>query len=104
MIYNRCFFVGNDFLPCLPHLDIADGALNLMMLTYRDMFVTLGGYLTNKNAIHLPRLELFLQELARREPLYFQQRSFEEQIKAYGNKSTYGEYYYNVSNHITFLI
>ena len=36
-------FVGNDFLPCLPHLDIADGSLNLMMNVYRDIMPTLGG-------------------------------------------------------------
>ena len=44
-----CMFVGNDFLPCLPHLDIADGSLNLMMNVYRDIMPTLGGYLTDKS-------------------------------------------------------
>jgi 5'-3' exoribonuclease 1 len=65
-----CMFVGNDFLPCLPHLDIADGSLNLMMNVYRDIMPTLGGYLTDKSKIHMPRLELFIQEIGRREPLY----------------------------------
>lgn len=53
--------IGNDFLPCLPHMDIADGSLNLMMNVYRDMLPDLGGYLTDKANIHLPRLELFIQ-------------------------------------------
>ena len=73
-----CFFVGNDFLPCIPHLDIADGSLNLMMNVYRDLIPALGGYLTQKASIHLPRTELFLQEIGRREPLYFQQRATDE--------------------------
>ena len=73
-----CFFVGNDFLPCIPHLDIADGSLNLMMNVYRDLLPALGGYLTQKASIHLPRTELFLQEIGRREPLYFQQRATDE--------------------------
>lgn len=75
-----CFFVGNDFLPHLPHMDIADGALNMMLHVYRDMLPRLGGYLTDKAKIHLCRLELFLREIARREPLYFQYRAKEEKV------------------------
>lgn len=30
-----CVLVGNDFLPNIPHLDIADGALNHMMNMYK---------------------------------------------------------------------
>lgn len=30
-----CLFVGNDFLPNTPHLDIADGSLNHMMNIYK---------------------------------------------------------------------
>lgn len=30
-----CVLVGNDFLPNVPHLDIADGALNHMMNMYK---------------------------------------------------------------------
>lgn len=88
-----CIFVGNDFLPCLPHLDIADGSLNLMMNVYRDLLPTLGGFLTDKSKIHLPRLELFLQEISRREPLYFQQRSADEKEPRY-NDDDYKKFYY----------
>eukprot|EP01038_Epipyxis_sp_PR26KG_P008756 gene8756-11830_t len=91
-----CFFVGNDFLPCLPHLDIADGSLNLMMNVYKETLPNqLHGYLTNKSFIHLPRLELFLQEIARREPLYFQQRAVDEKDEVYASKN-YKAHYYKV--------
>ena len=30
-----CMLVGNDFLPGMPHLDVADGALNLMLRACR---------------------------------------------------------------------
>jgi 5'-3' exonuclease len=95
-----CFFVGNDFLPCLPHMDIADGSLNLMMNVYRDMLPDLGGYLTDKSAIHLPRLELFVQEISRREPLYFQQRAVDDKDDGYAT-DRYKEHYYKVWNHLT---
>lgn len=88
-----CMLVGNDFLPCLPHLDIADGSLNLMMNVYRDIMPTLGGYLTNKSKLHLPRVELFIQEIGRREPLYFQQRAADEKEPQYGEDG-YKDFYY----------
>jgi len=77
--------------------DIADGSLNLMMNVYRDMLPALGGYLTDKDRIHLPRVELFLQEISRREPLYFQQRAVDEKDEAYGTED-YRQHYYKVIN------
>ena len=88
-----CFFVGNDFLPCLPHLDIADGSLNLMMNIYRDILPKLGGYLTDKAKVHVVRIEAFLQEVSRREPLYFQQRAIEEKDEIYAGDQ-YKQHYY----------
>jgi 5'-3' exonuclease len=67
-----------------------------MMITYRELFPRLGGYLTHKNKIHLPRVELFVQELARREPLYFAQRGIEEEVEEFKNPKEYAEYYYKV--------
>ena len=75
--------------------DIADGSLNLMMNVYRDMLPALGGYLTDKAAIHLPRLELFVQEISRREPLYFEQRAVDDKDPGYAGEG-YRDHYYQV--------
>mmetsp|Transcript_22963 Transcript_22963/g.29979 ORF Transcript_22963/g.29979 Transcript_22963/m.29979 type:complete len:659 (-) Transcript_22963:392-2368(-) len=94
-----CMLVGNDFLPNMPHLDIADGALNLMMSCYREMLPKFGGYLTDKTKIHRLRFELFVSEIARREPLYFMQRGREEQDPGFANPQdplAYKDYYYKV--------
>jgi 5'-3' exoribonuclease 1 len=63
-----CMFVGNDFLPHLPHMDIADGALNMMMSVYKEMLPKMGGYLTKKAEVHLCRLELYLREVSEMTP------------------------------------
>lgn len=67
----------------------------MMMNTYRDILPRIGGYLTDKTAMHLPRVELFLQEVARREALYFEQRAVDDKEKEFGGEG-YRSHYYEV--------
>lgn len=39
-----CFFVGNDFLPNLPSLDIRENAMEKIIQTYKKLLPSLGGY------------------------------------------------------------
>ena len=41
-----CFFVGNDFIPHLPVLDIRDGALDFLIVLYTELLPSLGDYIT----------------------------------------------------------
>mmetsp|Transcript_25405 Transcript_25405/g.45858 ORF Transcript_25405/g.45858 Transcript_25405/m.45858 type:complete len:794 (-) Transcript_25405:43-2424(-) len=79
-----CMFVGNDFLPHVPHLEIDNGALSLMLNNYIDLLPEWGGYLTNKGAIHPGRLEQFLYNLAVFEEEHFRRRAYEENEPGWG--------------------
>ena len=39
-----CFFVGNDFLPHIPALEIHDGAIEMLMCAYKALMPQLKGY------------------------------------------------------------
>ncbi|RQX67180.1 XRN 5'-3' exonuclease N-terminus protein [Toxoplasma gondii CAST] len=66
------FFVGNDFLPGLPHLDIFQGGLATLVRSYTAALPALGGYLTLKTKINLERLRRLFQILALYEGPHFQ--------------------------------
>jgi 5'-3' exoribonuclease 1 len=66
------FFVGNDFLPNLPHLHINEGALALMFGVYKQVLPKAGGYINNGGEINLPRLAMLLDELSHVEFRHFE--------------------------------
>ena len=66
------FFVGNDFLPNLPHLHINEGALALMFGVYKKVLPQAGGYINEGGVINLKRLALLLDELSHVEYRHFE--------------------------------
>ncbi|KDO20469.1 hypothetical protein SPRG_13987 [Saprolegnia parasitica CBS 223.65] len=78
-----CFFVGNDFLPHLPCMDIRDGAVDYLLLVYAKLLPSLGGYITNPGGeIDLSRADVLLAEVGTVEETIFQRRIEKERRNA----------------------
>lgn len=82
-----CFFVGNDFLPHLPSLDIRDGALDFLILIYAKLLPAMGGYLTAGGEVNLSRVDVILAEVGAVEDTIFQRRALKQQENERRRKS-----------------
>lgn len=78
-----CFFVGNDFLPHLPSLEIRENAIDRLIGLYKKCVYKTGGYLTDSGDVALERVEMIMRDLGHVEDEIFQDRQKnEERMKA----------------------
>ncbi|XP_022794628.1 5'-3' exoribonuclease 2-like [Stylophora pistillata] len=73
-----CFFVGNDFLPHLPSLEIREGAIDRLVGIYKRVLPRCGGYLAKHGIVDLSRVQMILQELGYVEDEIFKKRQENE--------------------------
>lgn len=81
-----CFFVGNDFLPHLPSLDIKENGIDTLIAIWRDNIPAMGGYLTEDGRVNLSRAQLILQGLAKQEAAIFRRRRQTEERRSANQK------------------
>ena len=70
-----CIFVGNDFLPHLPSLDIAESAIDFMFQIYCEELVKSDDYLTDQGTINVGMLERVFVRMGEREEEVFADRA-----------------------------
>ncbi|XP_045585017.2 5'-3' exoribonuclease 2 homolog isoform X1 [Procambarus clarkii] len=73
-----CFFVGNDFLPHLPSLEIRENAIDRLVRLYKDCCYKTGGWLTDSGIANMERVQMILQNLGKVEDEIFRTRQKRE--------------------------
>jgi 5'-3' exoribonuclease 2 len=74
-----CFFVGNDFLPHLPSLEIREGAIDILIDIYKQNAARLGGYICKDGVVNLARVAVIMTELGKVEETIFRKRREKEE-------------------------
>ena len=69
-----CFFVGNDFLPHLPALEIRENGIDTLTAIWKDNLPYMGGFLTKDGHCDLERAQLILAGLGKQEDAIFRRR------------------------------
>ena len=69
-----CCFVGNDFLPHLPSLEIREGAIDKLIKIWKQKLPSMGGYLTESGVVDLERLEAIMEGIGILEEEIFRER------------------------------
>ncbi|KAI1475062.1 exonuclease N-terminus-domain-containing protein [Daldinia eschscholtzii] len=74
-----CSFVGNDFLPHLPALEIRENGIDTLTAIWRDNLPVMGGFVTKDGHVNLERAQYILNGLAKQEDAIFKRRREVEQ-------------------------
>ncbi|KAK9478364.1 XRN 5'-3' exonuclease N-terminus-domain-containing protein [Lipomyces japonicus] len=80
-----CFFVGNDFLPHIPSLEIRENGIDTLINIWRRGLASMGGYLTTDGTVNLKSTEYLLAGLARQED-YILRRRHDQEVRREENQ------------------
>ncbi|KAF2110635.1 XRN 5'-3' exonuclease N-terminus-domain-containing protein [Lophiotrema nucula] len=69
-----CFFVGNDFLPHLPSLEIRDQGIDTLISIWRDLIGRIDDYVTKDGYPNMKRVQEIMLALGSREATIFKKR------------------------------
>lgn len=69
-----CYFLGNDFLPNIPSIDIKNGGMDLLIKIYINVHVNLGEYFYKDGMINNNFLMSFTNEMGKYEKYYFENK------------------------------
>uniref|UniRef100_A0A8C5PNC6 5'-3' exoribonuclease n=1 Tax=Leptobrachium leishanense TaxID=445787 RepID=A0A8C5PNC6_9ANUR len=81
-----CFFVGNDFLPHLPSLEIREGAIDRLVTIYKNVVHKTGGYLTESGFVNLERVQMIMLAVGEVEDSIFKKRKDDDESFKRRNK------------------
>lgn len=81
-----CSFVGNDFLPHLPALEIRENGIDTLTAIWRDNLPHMGGFLTQDGRVNLERAQYIFNGLAKQEDAIFKRRKQTEDRREAGFK------------------
>lgn len=81
-----CFFVGNDFLPHLPSLDVRDNGIDTLVNVWKRLLPSLKDYITCDGILNLEGVERLMESLSHKEQGIFQKRHENERRREDNNK------------------
>ena len=87
-----CFFVGNDFLPHLPSLEIRENAIDRLIRIYKENVPKFKGYLTENGIPNMERVEIILTSIGRMEDEIFAKRHDFDQQQRHRERSRSNNY------------
>lgn len=74
-----CFFVGNDFLPHIPSLEIRENGIDVLITIWKENIAVMKGYLTTDGTANLDRVQILMDGLSLKEDEIFRKRHIQDE-------------------------